>query len=73
MSTPVLTPITQALADGTLSRGELKALMQRSNGPAFRHLAVWVLVLLCTSLLLMCIYVIRNPLIKRLGPDQGLI
>ena len=31
----VLTPISQALADGILTRRELKALMRRSNRPAF--------------------------------------
>lgn len=52
MSTQVLTPISQALADGTLSRVELKTLMQRSNAPAFRHLTMWVLLLLCTGTLI---------------------
>ncbi|WP_299871898.1 fatty acid desaturase family protein [uncultured Sulfitobacter sp.] len=56
MSAPVLTPITQALADGTLTRVELKTLMQRSNGPAFRHLALWIVVLACTGSLIFLAY-----------------
>jgi fatty acid desaturase len=49
MKAQVLTPITQALSDGTLTRAELKTLMKRSNGPAFRHLAIWVLSLMLTG------------------------
>ena len=49
MTAQVLTPITQALNDGILTRVELKALMARSNGPAFRHLGLWVLSLLVTG------------------------
>ena len=48
----VLTPISQALADGILTRRELKALMRRSNQPAFLHLAVWVLLLGATGTLI---------------------
>ena len=33
-----LTPISQAIEDGVISRRELKALMRRSNGPALIHL-----------------------------------
>ncbi|OED41131.1 fatty acid desaturase [Chromatiales bacterium (ex Bugula neritina AB1)] len=36
---PILTPLTQALQEGALSRRELKSLMRRSNGPALRRLA----------------------------------
>ena len=36
MAERVLTPITQAMEHGALSRRELKALMQRSDGSAFR-------------------------------------
>ncbi len=52
MAAPVLTPITQALNEGTLSRQELKALMRRSNAPAMRHLALWLLLLLATGTLI---------------------
>lgn len=52
MTQAVLTPITQALSDGTITRPELKALMRRSDGPAFRHLAIWVAVLICTGALI---------------------
>lgn len=52
MAREVLTPITQALNDGTLTRNELKTLMQRSNGPALRHLAIWILALCFTGLLI---------------------
>ena len=45
MATQVLTPITQALNAGTITRRELKEFMKRSDGPAFRHLAIWVVVL----------------------------
>lgn len=45
----VLTPISQALADGVLTRRELKALMQRSNRPALLRLVLWVMVLACTG------------------------
>lgn len=56
MTGPVLTPITQALNDGTLSRAELKGLMARSDLPAWRHLAIWVLVLLVTGSLITLSY-----------------
>ncbi len=52
MPAEVLTPVTQALNDGTLTRPELKGLMKRSNGPAFRHLAIWITVLLATGFLI---------------------
>ena len=42
MSAEVLTPITQALNDGAISRRELKSLMRRSNVPGFMHLALWL-------------------------------
>ena len=51
MSHPIVTPLTQALAEGKLSRTELKDLMQRTDAPAFRHLAIWVLVLAATTTL----------------------
>jgi len=59
MSKTVLTPLTQVLNDGILTRTELKAFMRRSNGPALRNLAAWV-VLLCSTTAL--IYVTKNTL-----------
>ena len=41
MAEPVLTPITQALADGTITRKELKTLMKRSNIPGLIRLSFW--------------------------------
>ena len=52
MSTQVLTPITQALNDGVITRTELKQLMQRSNGPAFIRLAFWIATILVTGSLI---------------------
>lgn len=49
MADQVLTPITQALAEGALTRRELKALMRRSDRPALMRLAMWVSVLCCTG------------------------
>jgi len=47
--TPVLTPITQAMQEGVLTRAELKQLMQRSDKPALLRLIVWFFVLAVTS------------------------
>lgn len=52
MSTKVLTPITQALNDGALTRKELKALMARSDAPALMHFILWYIVLLFTGFLI---------------------
>lgn len=46
----VVTPITQALAEGKLTRAELRGFMQRSDALAFRHLALWLCVLAATTL-----------------------
>jgi fatty acid desaturase len=51
MSTPIVTPLTQALAEGKLSRAELRALMQRSDALALRHLGLWLIVLAATTTL----------------------
>ena len=51
MSKAIVTPLTQALAEGKLTREELKGFMQRSNGPGLRRLALWVLVLTFTTTL----------------------
>ncbi len=52
MSQPVVTPLTQALAEGKLTRDEVKSFMQRSDGPALRRLALWVAVLAGTTTLI---------------------
>ena len=49
MSAIVLTPITQALQEGALTRRELKTLMQRSNKPALIRLLVWFCLLAITT------------------------
>ena len=60
MTTQVLTPITQALDDGALSRQELKELMQRSDKPALVHFVIWYLVLLFTGSVIYLTYT-RTP------------
>ena len=52
MAIETRTPITQALADGLLSRRELKNLMKRSNGPALQRLVIWLIVLCATGSLI---------------------
>ncbi len=47
--TGIVTPLTQALAEGKLTRAELKAFMQRSDAEGFRHLALWLSVLAATT------------------------
>ena len=49
MSKEIVTPLTQALAEGKLSREELKELMQRSDSISLKRLALWVLVLAATT------------------------
>lgn len=49
--TIVVTPITQALQEGVISRREIKALMLRNNRTALVWLLVWLLVLTATSVL----------------------
>lgn len=51
MSNIVLTPLTQALSEGTLTRKELKTLMKRSNRPGLIRLAFWFLAMLGTGML----------------------
>ncbi|MEM9428396.1 MAG: fatty acid desaturase family protein [Pseudomonadota bacterium] len=46
---PIVTPLTQALAEGKLTREELRDFMTRSDGPALRRLALWVLVVMATG------------------------
>lgn len=45
----VTTPVSQAIAAGKLSRGELKAFMQRSNALASLHLSAWIALTLATG------------------------
>lgn len=52
LANAIVTPLTQALAEGKLTREELKSLMQRSDGPSLRRLAVWLLVLAVTTTLI---------------------
>ena len=49
MINAIVTPLTQALAEGKLSREDLKQFMQRSDGPAFRKLIVWIAVLAAST------------------------
>ncbi len=49
MSHLVLTPITQAMQEGALTRRELKHLMRRSDKPAFLRLCLWCLLIVVTS------------------------
>jgi fatty acid desaturase len=52
MTNAIITPLTQALAEGKLTRRDLKSLMQRSNRPALLRLVVWVGLLALTSALI---------------------
>lgn len=47
-----LTPITQAINEGVLSRHDLKSLMRRSNVPGLVRLAVWVAAMFGTGSLI---------------------
>ena len=49
MANKVLTPITQALADGTITRKELKTLMKRSNTPGLIRLFFWFVAMAATG------------------------
>jgi len=52
MANPIITPLTQALAENRLTRDELRALMQRRNGPALWRLAVWAVIIALTGTLI---------------------
>ena len=56
MVASVRTPITQAMNEGALTRQELKALMARSDRPAFTRLAIWCVVLGATGSLVWLAY-----------------
>lgn len=56
MAAEVRTPITQAMSEGALTRRELKALMTRSDRPAFLRLAGVILALAVTSSLIWLAY-----------------
>jgi len=49
MTKAIMTPLTQALEEGKLTREELKAFMQRSDAAGARHLALWLAVLVATG------------------------
>lgn len=51
MTDRVLTPITQAIEEGVLSRQELKKLMYRSNLPGLIHFTTFVVILICTGVI----------------------
>ena len=51
MSRLVVTPLTQALTEGKLTRAELRDFMARSNIPALKRIAIWLLVLFATGTL----------------------
>jgi fatty acid desaturase len=52
MSTVVLSPITQAMQEGAITRRELKQLMRRSDKPGLIRLAVWFCLMVVTSSLI---------------------
>ncbi|WP_166417837.1 fatty acid desaturase family protein [Cochlodiniinecator piscidefendens] len=52
MAKEIVTPLTQALSEGKLTREELKSFMRRSDWPALRLLVVWIVVLCMTSSLI---------------------
>jgi len=52
MAAPITTPLTQALAEQRLTRDELRALMQRRNGPALLRLAIWLVLVTATGSLI---------------------
>ncbi|MBY4893825.1 fatty acid desaturase family protein [Rhodobacteraceae bacterium N5(2021)] len=47
----IVTPLTQALAEGKLTRDQLKDFMQRSDGPGLRRVALWLVMLACSTTL----------------------
>lgn len=51
MTRKVVTPLSQALSEGTLTRAELRALMVRSNSKAIRHLVIFLLLIAATGML----------------------
>lgn len=56
MAQSVRTPITQAMADGIITRRELKALMRRSNAPALWRLVLWFALMAATGTLVWLAY-----------------
>lgn len=52
MTNPIITPITQALQEGALTRRELKQLMQRKNGPGVIRFILFLLTMICTAALI---------------------
>ena len=56
MPKTVITPVTQALSEGLLTREQLRELMQRSDAPALKRLALWVFLLVISSVLIAVFY-----------------
>lgn len=52
MRTKVITPVTQAIDEGLLTRAELKQLMHRTNVPALLHAAGFGVTMLATGVLI---------------------
>ena len=52
MAQAIVTPLTQALAEGKLTRDELKELMQRSDWISIKRLALWLMMLAVTTTLI---------------------
>jgi fatty acid desaturase len=53
------TPLTQALAEGILTRNDLRGFMARSNIPAMKRLIIWLLALFATGSL---VYISKGTL-----------
>ena len=49
MNVEVLTPITQAMNEGAISRKELKGLMRRTNWPGLLHFGIWFVAMISTG------------------------
>jgi fatty acid desaturase len=52
MAQAIVTPLTQALEEGKLTRDELKSFMLRSNWPALQRLVIWIALLSATTYLI---------------------
>ena len=51
MATNIITPLSQALSEGMLTRAELRSFMTRSNGAALRHFGLFLIVMAATGML----------------------
>ena len=52
MTVKIITPITQALSEGIITRQQLRELMQRSDAPPVKRLGLWALLLIISSSLI---------------------